>query len=418
MRIKIKNFGPIKAGYEEGDGFIDIPRVTLFCGPQGSGKSTASKFFSSMTWLEKWVYKNPGFALTEEFFRETLAWQGIDDYLSSDSEIIFQGDLYKISYENGHVSIVKIGCESSYKKPKVSYIPAERNFTSIIRNAMGLAHLPRPILDLVIKFEDAKERFKSGYKLPSNGYKFVYDSTSHESYILNGEDTSNDGRTKLEKASSGLQSIVPLLLVSDYVAQQIRPDYDVAKDGLSYKASTPEEKVTIETRIRDVLGSEMSNDEKRDNLVRYLAPGARFINIVEEPEQNLYPATQAKVVGHLLKLANMTDSNRLLISTHSPFVVNDLVSASLTKSLYEQATLKGDGDMMAEIARIRPEECSVAQRDMALYEFDEEGGIRLLSAEGGVFSDANVLNREMEKWNNTFGELLSIGQSHPGDNHV
>ncbi len=40
-RIKIKNFGPIK-GHQHNDGWIDLKKVTVFVGNQGSGKSTVA----------------------------------------------------------------------------------------------------------------------------------------------------------------------------------------------------------------------------------------------------------------------------------------------------------------------------------------------------------------------------------------
>ena len=50
-RIKIKNFGPIKEGL--GEEWIDINKLTVFIGNQGSGKSTIAKLFSTFTWIEK-----------------------------------------------------------------------------------------------------------------------------------------------------------------------------------------------------------------------------------------------------------------------------------------------------------------------------------------------------------------------------
>ena len=52
-RIRIKNFGPIKEGCQENDGWIDIKKVTLFIGNQGSGKSTIAKLISTFSWMEK-----------------------------------------------------------------------------------------------------------------------------------------------------------------------------------------------------------------------------------------------------------------------------------------------------------------------------------------------------------------------------
>ena len=37
-KIKIKNFGPIREGYQSDDGWMDIKKVTLFIGNQGSGE--------------------------------------------------------------------------------------------------------------------------------------------------------------------------------------------------------------------------------------------------------------------------------------------------------------------------------------------------------------------------------------------
>ena len=42
-RIKIKNFGPVREGGQTNDGWIDIKKVTVFIGNQGSGKSTVAK---------------------------------------------------------------------------------------------------------------------------------------------------------------------------------------------------------------------------------------------------------------------------------------------------------------------------------------------------------------------------------------
>ena len=52
-KIKIKNFGPIQEGYKENNGWIDISKVTVFIGNQGSGKSTVAKLISTFTWIEK-----------------------------------------------------------------------------------------------------------------------------------------------------------------------------------------------------------------------------------------------------------------------------------------------------------------------------------------------------------------------------
>lgn len=45
-RIRIKNFGPIRQGRLDNDGWLDIKKVSVFIGNQGSGKSCVAKLIS------------------------------------------------------------------------------------------------------------------------------------------------------------------------------------------------------------------------------------------------------------------------------------------------------------------------------------------------------------------------------------
>ena len=56
-KLSVKHVGPIKGGYESGDGCIDFPGVTMFIGPQGSGKSTIAKLYSTLAWIEKALFR-------------------------------------------------------------------------------------------------------------------------------------------------------------------------------------------------------------------------------------------------------------------------------------------------------------------------------------------------------------------------
>ena len=52
-KLRVKNFGPIRTGLIENDGWIDVKKVTVFLGDQGTGKSTVAKLITTFTWLEK-----------------------------------------------------------------------------------------------------------------------------------------------------------------------------------------------------------------------------------------------------------------------------------------------------------------------------------------------------------------------------
>lgn len=46
-----------------------------------------------------------------------------------------------------------------------------------------------------------------------------------------------------------------------------------------------------------------------------------FINIVEEPEQNLFPVSQRNMLYSLLEFNNYSAENKLVITTHSPYII-------------------------------------------------------------------------------------------------
>lgn len=396
-RIKVRNFGPIGLGRTDNDGWIEIVKVTLFCGPQGSGKSCLTKLISLLTWLEKSVYRDPELKIDNVTFMQALEWQNIANYVGADTEITYYGDLLRFSYMKGTVSAELVFDDNQpYVVPKISYMPAERNFASIVRSADRVEGLPRPLVDMQVEFNRAKRFFAAGFRLPANGFKFRFDN---DPWIVNGDDA-DANMTRLEEASSGLQSMVPMLLVSEYLEGHLATGLNSQRsNGIFYDPGTAEKKERIEAYVRE-LGADnsLSMAQKTMRLEHYFAPGRRFVNLVEEPEQNLYPATQRAVVDALVAIANRKPENILIMSTHSPYVLNQLVTAALAASIRQSS----------EVEKVFPLESTVSQTDMKLYELDGNGRVVLLGTPNGLFDDQNVLNTALRDWNELFDRLLGI----------
>lgn len=82
-KIRIKNFGPIKEGYLENGGWIDIKKTTIFMGNQGSGKSTVAKLISTFTWIEKALvrgdYDNKWFSRKSKLKNQFLNYHRLEN---------------------------------------------------------------------------------------------------------------------------------------------------------------------------------------------------------------------------------------------------------------------------------------------------------------------------------------------------
>src|SRR5882724_7581158 len=132
-KIRIKNFGPIKEGYKENDGWLDIKKVTVFIGNQGSGKSTVAKLISTFTWMEKALTRGD-FDKKElerkDIFSKYLKYHKIENYLSylpsksklevkgiSITEIDYSGEAYSFKYRDRHLKIEE-SPRSNYPLPQ------------------------------------------------------------------------------------------------------------------------------------------------------------------------------------------------------------------------------------------------------------------------------------------------------------
>jgi len=184
---------------------------------------------------------------------------------------ITHGDYSKLDKANELIGNFYLNIRNEIEIFKPIYIPAERIILSMVAESVfGLMKndipLAKCIKDFGSRFENARKKLKQ-VNLDVLGAKYNYvDKTN---FI-----TLEDGSTvKLEQASSGFQSLTPLYLV-----------------------------------IENVLN--------KNSLIKYCVT-------VEEPELNLYPTIQRKMVEFLIRKTKES-KNKLIITTHSPYVLTSL----------------------------------------------------------------------------------------------
>src|SRR5690554_567589 len=130
-QIKIRNFGPIKNGLKENNGFIDVKKVTVFIGNQGSGKSTIAKLISTLSWLEKALIKgqiSEKEISTRKQFIKYCEYQNLSEYFNNDeSETIeYVSNTFHFKLDKGQVYL-KVKEVEEFFLPKIMYVPSDRN---------------------------------------------------------------------------------------------------------------------------------------------------------------------------------------------------------------------------------------------------------------------------------------------------
>lgn len=402
-RIKIKNFGPIRDGFVENDGWLDIGKVTVFIGNQGSGKSTVAKLVSTLSWIEKDLFRSDGstlrFRKQERIFKKYLEYHRIESYLKKNTEIQYEGKAYRINYSPGKpLDIQKL--EEEYTLPKITYFPAERNFVSSVkksRSGQKLTLWSQSLQEFKETFQEAKESFKEKetFHLPISNVDLEYNKLNDVLYVKG-----SDYKIQLADSASGFQSFVPLFVVANYVSKLLEKEQEMDE----------QQRESFKKESAKILADKNYTEEQKRILLSNLAAQfniKRTLNIIEEPEQNLFPTSQQGMLYKLLEFNNKLEDNQLIITTHSPYVINYLMLA-IKASEIEQKAGKNQ-EVKLKIYEIVPEKAIMPLQQVSIYELNETNGtVTKLGQISGLPSNDNYLNNLLGETNMLFSKLMEV----------
>ena len=392
--IIIKNFGAIKMHNAP----IEIKKVTFFIGNQGSGKSSVAKLIATFMWIEKALvrgdYDKKWFKRKNRFKNTFLPYHRIENYLKENTFIQYKGEAYIITYENKFLKFEEKK-NNNYSLPQIMYVPSERNFIAYVKSPKELKLSSEALKEFLTEFDNSKEIVKN-LSLPINKAMLDYDKLNN-TLNLKGEDY----KIKLTEASSGFQSFAPIYMVSNYLVNTIKKDSGI-------KVSMSGDEISrFRKEIEQLYKDKYLNDELKRIAISVLSKKfnkTSFVNIVEEPEQNLFPTSQRDMLYSLLKINNEIADNKLIITTHSPYLVNYISVAVEAGKLTQGVTAV----KQKQLNKIVPISSVVNSDDLAIYQLNEKGSVELLESYEGIPSDENFLNDEIGRTNELFADLLDL----------
>lgn len=408
-RLIIRNVGPIRS--------VDLRlnKVNMFIGPQGSGKSTIAKIVSFCCWLEK-VNEATDRAAVDGLIKRLGTFHHMEEYFTEKSVILYVGDNVVFAYNWNEKNAIPMPKgfgdfnTSSYHKnemvfaavnkvvnPKVIYIPAERNFVSAVPNLKDYSDKRDNLQSFVNDWFDAKRHYTKESPMPVTnlGLDYYYNKGTDRDYLQMG----GKGVIPLTSASSGFQSIVPLAVLVKWLSQGIYEEN---------KPFSPAENERVRNILAHLSGSTNESEAELVERLRGFIQGRVYSHtqfVIEEPCQNLFPKTQMDLLYHLISEINHGRNHRLVMTTHSPYMLyalNNCMLAYLVKD-------KVDEEMAAEI------EClpyALNPKDVSVWSL-EDGYVR--NAKGEVHKTIqderglvrkNYFNEVMRQVMGDFNKLL------------
>lgn len=403
-RLVVKSFGPVR------DLDITFKKVTLFIGDQGTGKSCVAKLFSMFKWLEKVLsqkkYKLNYFEQYNRFLTKLCPYHRIESFIQPDSYLRFESNRYDFVYSDGSFRIrdknedaglFRANDANEVGLSKIMYVPAERSIVSVAENKTKLLkELPDSSETFSDEFVNAKKFFKSGYELPFEGLHFEYDSLNEVGWISDG-----NYKVRLINASSGIQSSLPMCMVSEYLSKMIADREEVKL--------SKEEKDKLEKRVAEIMQDDAISDSIKDMMIRQLSSANRydrFINIVEEPELNLFPQSQMEVLRSLVAMNSSSKQNMLVLTTHSPYSLAILNTLVLGAKVYE----KSDDHVKAEVEKVLPACYHIKREDIVAYRLsfkDNRYCERIVDPNTGMIAK-NDLDSCSDEINRIFNQLYRL----------
>lgn len=396
--IQIQHIGALK-----NTGEIPIKRVTLILGSQGAGKSTLMKIFCYCRWVEKEIMKEP--KRRDKYTHYKRFYKGLGEFhrlpqsfFSPDSSIVYRGDLVNITWtlgKNKGNARISIASKSDFQKrrhnPKLAFIPAERNLVSAVQNIdRNYRSNSRDVLfNFILELGEAKQTYTIDNKLSLSIMPGL-------SYYVNQEGTDLIWHEKEELllnsfyVASGIQSAFPIDVISSYLLNKV---------GILTPMSASELSAVLFGFLSS--GEQLPADisERLSRLGKSLLYSSMQLYI-EEPEQNLFPESQRKLMLRLLQI--MSDVKKkekdvstepyessLIFTTHSPYLLSvlntqlaavrarmDLLDNSEGLSREEQEKRLAELDALQQKHKL--DDIDLTSDEYAAYFVEEDGTLKNL----------------------------------------
>ena len=412
-KLIVKNFGPLK------DVEIELNKINLFIGENGSGKSVLAKLITIILNFSN----NNNEKLLKSFFDYHIDFITKNTFieLKVNNELLLSIADEKIIFSELLQNFYKI--DMTYSKQSADLVKIKET-----------NHLIANSLKKLKKIKTSKI---------SNFFNKIFNKQDVDIETLNSLLTKNNvAKNEIDQLNDEIEEpkIIFMDILKQYTPQYIQAERnfislfnkslstllvaDVPLPKFLLHFSSEFEKAGNTIKELNVLNVKYVNTDSQnrhkiyydDNesldlsesssgiqsaiplylTVKYLSEKHRNI-IIEEPEQNLFPKAQKETVEFIIE--NINEDNALFMMTHSPYILTSLNNLILANDVKEQKGLDA-------IKGIVDEKHCVAFEDVSAYSIVDGKAIDIMDKEDRLIG-VNVIDSISDEVSHTFDTLLS-----------
>ena len=311
-RIIIRNFGPLREVE-----INDIKPFLFLIGPSGSGKSTIIKMLAFMRWIYKMMnirsylyYSGVKVSSFKLNIKKHLKLMGMDDFLQKETFIEYTNGSYSFVYDKKVLPFKKKYIpREELSLEKISFMSERRTVVSEINDGtLSIKKRSFYANEVHEDYQRATEAVNE-FGMPGLGVKLLVKKTANgtKHYVESSNDVDNYS-IFLTHASSGIQSSIPMAVITEYFTKHFDIVEALNKSVLSFLSDTDSLKYF---RPNQNIGE---------------IPHRRVSLFVEEPEISLYPYAQRDLMNYMVGAINTVRDYEmsLVVGTHSPYIISNL----------------------------------------------------------------------------------------------
>jgi predicted ATPase len=399
-KLIIKNFGPIKSVE------LELGNFTIIIGEQATGKSTVARVLAVCRYFSYIALDNVFSAGQSKFSGGLAAW-GLEEAVKKDSYIFYQCDHYALTVKQVSLNTRESNPDAKRKYQMndiATFVPELRPLSNEFSNLLNeLNKIYRAPTDIEVHYGLINRT------IPTSFYQNDVAKVMANPFYL--------------PAERGLQSIFSLgknsiQNISDALFNQLAQLDQIAR---LFKKDTQIDPLDITYKNVDGRGYIRKNNEKEYYSLYNAASGyqstipvvlmakyyaeirkKRKTFIIEEPELNLYPTAQQKLIQYLA--ATTVDSkNVILATTHSPYVL-----AALNNLLYAGKLSKLGDAVSKKVKKIIPLAYWLDVNNFSAYKLTKDGlAENIMDKKYGLIRHEK-LDEVSKSINSDFDKLLRI----------